>query len=611
MAAFFQLLRDRIFGRAVIILQRQPEVNDSEEEKSSSCDSIANNDDAMKISEARKSEVDFTNLYSDLKHDNALEIRCKSALTLALYLIQDSPDVEFSDILEALNNLGDSHNFPDLAVCHALLLCSFTKLSMSLMELERLENTILSLTGSLKRKDIANQPRLYKIAVLIEHHNEMALKICQQLFSESYLDFWEIDISTICCCTLYNLSSLVKQHDNELGANYCFKNNTVKFILGMTGKSTQEIVSEFMVSQKQFCPSVSSHRVNQCLHVLEHALSANPRLSSVESLQHESFSLPHCLTRLLGWSVSSVFPGDNAREDITSDNYKFHLSTLVCILKVLSVLTFNPHQYDSFTNVKGLMEKILICTLKAYFESESNHFDIQILCLEMLINLYIKNQKTFVLLCLKRFKINESEEVLAVEALLKMLSDNLEKIKEVKESTPYPQNNDENKPNQMFVHNSNDNSDTDIINESSNKKPRKEVARELSDENAIKNSEASIAENSTTENIVMAENSTNKNIVKKSKKENVESDPVLLAASKDMEHSTIVSFICVLIVFFMRTKQSFKEFILSKLTSQSLKEATDVSRKFLEFASLTGGMPVTGILILTQTINKLQALQTV
>lgn len=36
MAAFFQLLRDRIFGGAYIILQRQPDESDNQEQKSTS-----------------------------------------------------------------------------------------------------------------------------------------------------------------------------------------------------------------------------------------------------------------------------------------------------------------------------------------------------------------------------------------------------------------------------------------------------------------------------------------------------------------------------------------------------------------------------------------------
>lgn len=56
------------------------------------------------------------------------------------------------------------------------------------------------------------------------------------------------------------------------------------------------------------------------------------------------------LFRLLGWSVSSVFPGeDKASLPIDSDYYKFHLSTLVCLLKVLSVMTFNPRKYISLS----------------------------------------------------------------------------------------------------------------------------------------------------------------------------------------------------------------------------------------------------------------------
>lgn len=46
----------------------------------------------------------------------------------------------------------------------------------------------------------------------------------------------------------------------------------------------------------------------------------------------------------------------------------------------------------------------------------------------MLINLYIKNPKTFVLLCLKKFKISESEEILAIEALIKVSLDSFVKF---------------------------------------------------------------------------------------------------------------------------------------------------------------------------------------
>lgn len=612
MASFFQLLRDRILNRAFIILQRQPiieHVEESQDDKSVNSDTDMesnaenlsidaaameelNYDDAGEIeqaathsipdvpkkefadkvkktddpersgtTESKKFKVDLESYYSDMKNSNSLEIRCDSVLKLAVSLSQDSPDVEVTDCLAVLKYLSDSTKYPHLAVCHSLLLCAFTRMSMSLAELSLLEERILSLAESLKKKDLANRPEMYKIEVLAEHHHEIAIKLCQEIFCDDYSDVRKIDISTICCSSLNNLSAVIKHHDNELGASYNFRNSTIKYILGWTGKSTQEIVSENISSSYQnHCPSISSHRIKLCLQVLEHALAINPDLSYCESLNHESFSLPHCLTRLLGWSASHVFPSKNNFEvtDHTyfkSDTYfKFHHSTLICILKILSVLTFNPEMYDSFTNVKGLMEKILICALKAYFESENHHFDIQVLCLEMLINLYIKNQKTFVLLCLKKFRISEAEEVLAVEALLKMLSDNLEKIKEVKEA-PYSQ-----------------------------------------------------VKNETT--ATPTENAPNEDATKQPEKDATpNSEEVLQAAGKDMEHSTIVSFICVLIVFFIRTKQNFKEFILERLPSDALKEATIVSRKFLEFASLTGGMPVTGILILSQTINKLQSMQ--
>ena len=66
---------------------------------------------------------------------------------------------------------------------------------MSLAELELLEDIILNLTGSLKKKDILNNPKMYKTAALIKDHNDVAFKLCQQLFKESYLDLWDIDVS--------------------------------------------------------------------------------------------------------------------------------------------------------------------------------------------------------------------------------------------------------------------------------------------------------------------------------------------------------------------------------------------------------------------------------
>lgn len=91
-----------------------------------------------------------------------------------------------------------------------------------------------------------------------------------------------------------------------------------------------------------------------------------------------------------------------------------------------------------------------------------------------------------------------------------MLSDNLEKIKEVKESTPYPQTN-ENKS-EVSSDISNNNAERDITNEGSNKKPRKENIEEVSEENGIKNSE-----NKDSKDV------SNKNATRKP--ETVESDP--------------------------------------------------------------------------------------
>lgn len=101
-----------------------------------------------------------------------------------------------------------------------------------------------------------------------------------------------------------------------------------------------------------------------------------------------------------------------------------------------------------------------------------------------------------------------------------MLSDNLEKIKEVKESTPYPQNN-ENKT-EVSSNICNNNVERDITNEGSNKKPRKESIEEASEENGIKNSESKDT----------------KDVSDKRKPETVESDPSMYFKIMD------ISFIC-------------------------------------------------------------------
>ncbi|KFM59221.1 hypothetical protein X975_20864, partial [Stegodyphus mimosarum] len=154
-----------------------------------------------------------------------------------------------------------------------------------------------------------------------------------------------------------------------------------------------------------------------------------------------------------------------------------------------------------------------------------------------MINFYLKNKRTFVQLCLKTFKVDGNVEIRAAEALIKMLLNCVNKIKEVKNIT-------------------------------------------------LQAEKANTAHNN----------------------EEPEIQLVLKAADKDMELSTIVAFISVLLVFFMDAKQSFKEFVLERISSEMFPEIISISKRFLQFASLTGGMPVTGIMILTHSIKRLEIL---
>lgn len=116
-----------------------------------------------------------------------------------------------------------------------------------------------------------------------------------------------------------------------------------------------------------------------------------------------------------------------------------------------------------------------------------------------------------------------------------MLSDNLEKIKEVKESTPYPQNN-ENKSD-VSSNISNNNDERDITNEGSNKKPRKENIEEVSEENGIKNSE-----NKDTKDV------SNKNATRKP--ETTESDPSIYFKYNFKYYFKMMNFSFIAEVFF-------------------------------------------------------------
>ena len=90
MAAFFQLLRDRIFGRALIILPRQPEENAEEQKpfpeasennksaiensetdetdvkkanKSTECITYKSNQNSIRTSDAAKKKLEVRNIY--------------------------------------------------------------------------------------------------------------------------------------------------------------------------------------------------------------------------------------------------------------------------------------------------------------------------------------------------------------------------------------------------------------------------------------------------------------------------------------------------------------------------------------------------------------------
>ncbi|XP_055948032.1 uncharacterized protein LOC129981284 [Argiope bruennichi] len=487
------------------------------------------------------SNKDLDSLFEILTHEHKPETRCQSVINLAILCSENLSSVQLSTILNALHHLSNSHESEVLAISYSVLLFTLSKNTLNLDQIIYLEETILKLAESvlLNTNELGNESIVSKLSSLRGEEYLSAIKLCQELFSRKNIDFDAVDVLTLCCSSLRNLSC------NKIGEKYKYKPSTLNFILGMTGKATQEIVSENLVADEEgdtsAVVSAPSHMVNQCLQILEHMLTVDPDLPC-RTLDHEDFSLLHCLTRLFGWCMSFLFQknplDENHLRKVEKSLSSFHLATLLSILKILSILSFNPDQYDTFTNIKGLMEKVMICILKAYYQSEEKHFDILVLALELMINFFMKNKKTFVLLCLKKFQINGCENVHSIEALLKILTNSLDKINEIK---------------------------------------ARSLTRDANGE----------------------ENGGNGN------PDDADMKSVLEAADEDMELSTIVSFISILLAFFMDTKMSFVEFIRERLSSEKANEAVTVSKKVLQFASITGGMPATGILLLRHAIRKL------
>ncbi|GBM78493.1 hypothetical protein AVEN_114805-1 [Araneus ventricosus] len=437
-------------------------------------------------------EKDFDSLFEILTHQHNPEARCQSVISLAILCSENLSSMQLSTILNALRRLSNSHESETLAISHSMLLLTLSKNTLNLDQIIYLEETILKLAESvmLNTNELGNESIVSKLSCLRGEEYLSAVKLCQELFSRKNIDFDAVDVLTLCCSSLRNLSC------NKIGEKYKYKPSTLNFILGMTGKATQEIVSENLVADEEndtsAIVSAPSHMVNQCLQILEHMLTVDPDLPC-RTLDHEDFSLLHCLTRLFGWCMSFLFQKNHLEENhfqrVEKSLSSFHLATLLSILKILSILSFNPDQYDTFTNIRGLMEKVMICILKAYYQSEEKHFDILVLALELMINFFMKNKKTFVLLCLKKFQINCCENVHSIEALLKILTNSLDRINEIK-AKPLSRNSNGEEPETDGEHNPDD----------------------------------------------------------------ADMNKVLEAADEDMELSTIVSFISILLAFFMDTK---------------------------------------------------------
>ncbi|GIY05151.1 WAPL domain-containing protein [Caerostris darwini] len=500
----------------------------------------------LKISESsikNVSEINLQSLCEIFSLQNCSEAGCQRIINLAVLCSEDLSSTKLSTVLDALHLLSNSHKSDVLAISHSLLLFTLTKNTLNLEQITRLEEMILKLADAvmLNSDELGNKTVGSRLTLLKREDYLSAFKLCQRLFQEKNVDIDAIDVLTLCCSSLRNLSSC------KAGEQYKYTPRTLKFILGMTGKATQEIVVENLVTEEENyisrLVSSPSHMVNQCLQVLEHMLSMDPDLPC-ETLDHEDFSLLHCLTGLFGWCLSFLFQIDNSENNclsIEKSLFVFHQTTLVSILKILSILSFNPDRYDSFTNIKGLMEKVMICILKTYYQSEEKRFDILVLALEIMINFSPTNKRTFVLLCLKKFQINGGEYIHSIEALLKMLINSLNKINEVKSKSLTPNLDGE-----------------DVTDAQTSEEPDMKL--------------------------------------------------VLEAADEDMELSTIVSFISILLAFFMDIKVSFVDYVRERLCSEKTTEAITASKKVLQFASITGGMPPTGILLLRHAIRKLDQL---
>nr|XP_042909734.1 uncharacterized protein LOC107456490 isoform X2 [Parasteatoda tepidariorum] len=492
-------------------------------------------------------QLSIEELCAVLQGENTLAKRCQSALSLAVLCRSQLSEKECKFIFDTLTSLPNHHNFYAFSFCHSLLLYMLTTQNLSPELCTILEANILKVAHSVINQDaiLGNGFTEARIILLGGERYMTACKLCEEIFCDDNLDVNALDVSTICCSSL---RSMVKLNHISTGRNQ-FSDDTLKYILSMIGKSTQDIISENLINMEDEDESITiaSYTVNQCLQVLEQILSVDPS-SPCKTLDHEDFSLLRCLTKLLEWSMISLFPqhvSNRAPFKVKNAVHAFHLSTLVSILKVFSILSFDPDQYDSFTNVKGSMEKIMLVILKTYFQAEDKHFDVLVLALELMINFALKCKKTFVLLCLKKFEINSSEEILAIEALLKILDTSLEKISRVKLRTV---------------------------------------------ENPESNSEVEDQEAPTEQQEVDYLNL------------------VLQAADEDMELSMIVSFTGILLMYFIDTKKSFSEFVQERLSSEKCADVVAVSKKFLQFTLITGGMPATGILLLRTSITKLSEL---
>ncbi|KAG8186768.1 hypothetical protein JTE90_010662 [Oedothorax gibbosus] len=506
------------------------------------------------LSPSKDTLADLSSLYERLEQRTSLQTKCQSIITLSSYCTKDLTAEELCGALGAIDILSNAPVSDSLSFCQGILLFTLTKQNLNNEQITYIENVVLKLANAVIRHDKGYGNIIGLRMVLVKGGYYLkAYKLCQKLFAEKNLDIDAIDVLTLCCSSLKNLS------DCEAGENYTYKDSTIKFILGMTGKATQDIVAQNLIASNDddyTFVSAPSHMVNQCLQILGHmltmidaSLDEMPIIKTL--LDHEDFSLLHCLNRLLGWNMSYLFQKEQPENHVLNIQHSslvsYHLSTLVSILKILTLISVNPSQYDSFTNLSCLMEKVMICILKAYFQAEENRFDVLVLALELMINFRIKNRRTFVHLCLKKFQINDCEQVLSIEALLKILSSSIEKINEIK---------------------------------------RKPLVVEEEQNTNTEDSEDNEENRVPPDNIAL----------------------VLEASEEDMELSTIVSFISILIVFFMDTKSSFVDFIRERLSREISTEALNICKKVLQFASLTGGMPVQSIHLMTHTIKKLSRL---